>query len=706
MFTFPSSGPRNLKFQEKWLHKWPWLSYSKKVDGAYCKFCVLFHNHNNVGVGKHQKPGKLCSEKFCTWKNAIERFNEHQQCKYHQNNVENADLIMKIGGGEQDPIDLQINREAKKQILENRNKIKPIIETVLFCGRQGLALRGHRDSGRVTEVSEENDGNFRELLRYRAKTDETLRQLLASAKNNALYSSWRIQNEIIEISNDLILKKLVSKVNSSPFFSVLADETTDIAGMEQMSLCVRIIDPAFSKIEELFLQFVPLQEVTGKAISTAIIENLMKFGVDMSTLRGQGYDGAASMSGKFNGVQAHIQELYPTAVYVHCAAHSLNLAVSSSCEVPPIRNTISTIGRLYEFFNTPKRQSVLKQTLDEAKVSSSHEKLKRLCATRWTERYNSVAVVVELYDGIVMALETISEWPDRDSANAANQLNSAIRKADFVVSLEVLNQVFSHSSFLCKLLQQRNIDLKKASNLAEDTELEIRNLRGNAGKEFSSLFSKAQEKAEKFDFFINKPRTTAIQTKRCNVNVDSAEDYYRILIYIPFLDAFVTNLKERFSKHKTLLAGFQSLLPTDPFNLTEATFKEFENLVSFYKDDLTGILEELKVELKFWYRAIARLEEDQRPKNAIAALKYCAEAVSLPNIKILLSILAVLPVSTAENERTFSVLRRLKNYLRNSSSESRLNGLTLLHVYRDMTPTTEEMLNKLSEKPRKLEIKL
>ena len=45
-------------------------------------------------------------------------------------------------------------------------------------------------------------------------------------------------------------------------------------------------------------------------------------------MRGQGYDGAAAISGKLNGAQAYTRKVVPTALYVHCAAHSYNLAKS------------------------------------------------------------------------------------------------------------------------------------------------------------------------------------------------------------------------------------------------------------------------------------------------------------------------------------------------------------------------------------------
>jgi len=61
--------------------------------------------------------------------------------------------------------------------------------------------------------------------------------------------------------------------------------------------------------------------VTGKGLAKLIIDNLQKYGIDTKYLRDQGYDGAASMPGKLNGVQAHIKKIHPLAMYVHCLAH-------------------------------------------------------------------------------------------------------------------------------------------------------------------------------------------------------------------------------------------------------------------------------------------------------------------------------------------------------------------------------------------------
>jgi len=82
--------------------------------------------------------------------------------------------------------------------------------------------------------------------------------------------------------------------------------------------------------------------------------------IEMKYIRGQGYDGAASMSGRFNGVQSCIKKEYKTAIYIHCSAHSLNLAITYACGVQCIRNTMGTIEKVFVFLNTPKRSCIFK----------------------------------------------------------------------------------------------------------------------------------------------------------------------------------------------------------------------------------------------------------------------------------------------------------------------------------------------------------
>ena len=72
---------------------------------------------------------------------------------------------------------------------------------------------------------------------------------------------------------------------------------------------------------------------------------------------------------------------------------------------------------------------------------------------------------------------------------------------------------------------------------------------------------------------------------------------------------------------------------------------------------------------------------------------------------VLIQILATLPVTTATNSRSFSALKYLKTYLRNTTKEVRLNGLALLYVQRDISLDFEQVIAEFSRRNRRLNFK-
>ena len=233
------------------------------------------------------------------------------------------------------------------------------------------------------------------MHRHREKYDKLFKKDYASAGRNYQYISPRIQNEIISVCNDLIgyLNDWWNWSTGQGFFSVLADETTDISYQEQLTLCARYISDDFT-VEECFLQFVPISDLSGKSLASTILNKFSQIG----------YDGAAAMSGKRNCAQAHIRDVIPTALYVHCAAHSLNLAVSNSCDLLSIRNCMETIASVYNFFNAPKRHNVLQRTITTILPTAKSQRLVQVCATMWVDRHESVNVFTILQHAVVEAL--------------------------------------------------------------------------------------------------------------------------------------------------------------------------------------------------------------------------------------------------------------------------------------------------------------
>ena len=61
----------------------------------------------------------------------------------------------------------------------------------------------------------------------------------------------------------------------------------------------------------------------------------------------------------------------------------------------------------------------------------------------------------------------------------------------------------------------------------------------------------------------------------------------------------------------------------------------------------------------------------------------------MPNLHMLCVIHVCLPVSTCEAERSFSMLRRIHTYLRNTQTQERLNHIGVLCAHRDIARTME-----------------
>ncbi|CAN1800153.1 Zinc finger MYM-type protein 1 [Linum perenne] len=89
---------------------------------------------------------------------------------------------------------------------------------------------------------------------------------------------------------------------------------------EQMGVVLRYVDGKECVIEK-FLGISHVRDTKAMSLKIAIESMLMKNGLSISRVRGQGYDGASDMKGEINGLKTLILEESPYAYYIHCLAH-------------------------------------------------------------------------------------------------------------------------------------------------------------------------------------------------------------------------------------------------------------------------------------------------------------------------------------------------------------------------------------------------
>jgi hypothetical protein len=69
---------------------------------------------------------------------------------------------------------------------------------------------------------------------------------------------------------------------------------------------------------------------------------------------------------------------------------------------------------------------------------------------------------------------------------------------------------------------------------------------------------------------------------------------------------------------------------------------------------------------------------------------------SLPNIYNLLTILATLPVTTAEAERVFSKVECIATAARAHTTEGLLESLVMISAHRELAPAVGDIINALA----------
>ena len=508
-----------------------------------------------------------------------------------------------------------------------------------------------------------NSGNFQALLQFRVDAgDNILREHFATASSHATYRSKTTQNELISLCGDYIRDQILAEVRDAGFYSISADEATDQANHEQLTLVLRFCD---KNDREEFMEFVLCHATTGEALADVILDKIKNdWKLPLSQCRGQTYDGAGNMAGPQRGTAARIKEQSPKAVYTHCANHRLNLAVVKAMPVQEARNMMDTADRLVRYYKySPKRQNNLEKWIDEINTNeTARKKLKELCRTRWVARHDAFNVFMELHEAIVHSLEDISthaeEW-NQPSVNDGRALLLAVTQFPFIAALNTVRDIIAYVQPISASLQSKTMDVIKAANQVKHAITALEEVRNDVDNFHHNLFLKITTMAQAVGTETARPRICGRQQHRANAPADDAETYYRMNLTIPVIDQLLMGLHDRF--------GAPQLLITNALHLVPAVIKvaprvqvidSVQAFATEYKDDLP-IPQNFQAELHCW---LTRWEAEANcdvPKDAATSLK-AADNAFFPNIHTCLKLVCTFGVTSAECERTISALRRLE----------------------------------------------
>lgn len=487
----------------------------------------------------------------------------------------------------------------------------------------------------------------------------------------------------------------MEEIQKAKFYSVIADELCDVSNTEQLSISFRyVLD---GNVKEVFADFVEVERITGKQLADAIIQSLTTWGLSLHHMRGQCYDGASNMAGARSGCNAIIREKAPLAVYHHCAAHRLNLAIVSACKIAAFRNTESYIGEIARFFQfSAKRQRLLDKAIDSECPATHSKKLKDTCKTRWIQHIDSYVVFLELLPAVHITLQAMiapanfqnlgTEWNwDAETVMKATGFMYQLESSSFLICFQILLECLTRMRSLTLKLQMRAVDVLYAYKQVNKDLESLKSMRENAPAKFSIIFRETTQLAKSLhgeDFELRQPRLNARQVHRDNVQAGSVEEYFRITLYNEFLSHIISELEERFVNTPTHSIGLLQLLPNE-CNSTDddqtGLPPQLAEAAKFYDDDLPHVVM-LPMEYRRW---VSKWKEPSCaiPAKLVDVFKAC-DVMSFPNIHVLLQLALTLPITSCECERSFSQLKLIKTSRRSTTSAIRLSGLSLMKINR------------------------
>lgn len=72
--------------------------------------------------------------------------------------------------------------------------------------------------------------------------DVILKSHREKCPHNATYESYTTMVELLSSINNVLEKGIISSLSASPYYSLMADESTDVASQEELSVCARWIE--------------------------------------------------------------------------------------------------------------------------------------------------------------------------------------------------------------------------------------------------------------------------------------------------------------------------------------------------------------------------------------------------------------------------------------------------------------------------------
>ncbi|CAF3343574.1 unnamed protein product [Rotaria sp. Silwood2] len=422
-----------------------------------------------------------------------------------------------------------------------------------------------------------------------------------------------------------------------------------------------------------------------------------KIDLAINNIVGQCFDGTSAMRGTYKGVAERLIQIVPTALYIHCNKHILNLCLIDVAQaVVPIRNNFGVMKSLYNLIEgSAKRHKDFEDIQKE--VCLVPIPLKKLGNTRWTCRFESLKVILKQYS------EIIADLQEMEVADAFIMLK-VVQTFYFIFHIHLMSESFLITNILSKVLQKPDLPLTQASVQVKITIDSLESLRNE--NEFNRIWNEtlnicvindSDEPSERRRRKIPERLGggDVVATTLC------VKDSYLVNSFYAVLDAIILSIKERFNEN-----SINVIVLCEKLFLTKFFFNDYQLKQIFYFYNMN--YDDLRTEQRMYQVALG----EKNQLTLTLATQFFLENnfhLSLTTMNDILKILWTILVNVCECESSFSSLSRLETYIRNTTGQERLSSLSLINIERsfdiDLDTIANEFVSKNKERKKYFEHK-
>ena len=463
----------------------------------------------------------------------------------------------------------------------------------------------------------------------------------------------------------------------SKSFNLLCDESNERGDrVKLLTILLRMFEVENSQIVTRHLETVGITDLTADGIFGAIQSTLVQHGLSFTNMVSFSSDTCNVMKGARNGVIAKLREQQPKVVDIHCNCHVLNLCVKAAVKVLPLKVDELLVDIFYHFHHSVKRVASLQEYADfcnvEFKSILSH------CETRWLSLSRSVNRTLEMWEPL---LSYFSSHPDVEKSGKvktiATVLNHDTTKvylffmSDMLAIFDKVNVSLQSSSISkVRAIQSEMIQLLKRMLSFLIHPGEIRSVDDLTKVEYSDQSKQLQDD----DLFVG-DRALALL---CHLSdnegeVSTTRDVYAAIR--KFHAAFIKKLLKAFQFSSRTFTLLSYLDPTKVMQAPLATAGELCSTFAVPSDR-----EQVQLEFREFLSDAACMPTDADTDVVqywlrIKSIKASTGHLLYSNLSSLVLQLLAIPVSNADSERVFSLVRRIRTDFRASLSTSSLSSL-------------------------------